>query len=135
MSQHLNNFDRHSAKQVTCSLAQKVLVIGDLTLWKTQGRALPENQNTRFIGFEDLSGKLISEFSPQIIMSPLVSPSFDVFDVAQCLSKMEFHGRYLAVSAALPDAQSVCTEIRETMPSVDLVIVEWPAFRTLIKAA
>lgn len=135
MSKYRPNFDQGCFEQVTCAFEQNVLVIGDLSFWQDQGRTLPESQSRRFIELADLTAKLITEFAPEIVMSPLVGLSFDVMDVAHKLKKLRFLGRYLAVCDTLPDALGVCRELRECVPDIDLQIVEWQAFRRVIEVA
>lgn len=133
MSKFRPNFDQGCFEQVTRAYEQNVLVIGDLSIWQGQGRTLPESKSRRFIELTDLTAILITEFAPEIVMSPLVGLSFDVMDVAHKLRKLHFLGRYLAVCDAIPDALAVCRELRECVPDIDLQIVEWQAFRGVIE--
>lgn len=104
---------------------QNVLVVADLIRWRAQGRTLPKSQNLRFIDLTDLTADLLAQFSPDIILSPLVGISFDVVDVACLLDQLGYRGPYRAVSDALPNARAVSLEIRTSAPSVDFDIVDW----------
>ncbi len=110
---------------------QNVLVVADLIRWQDQGRTLPVSQNLRFIDFAELTAELVAQFSPDIILSPLVETTFDVVDVACLLAQMGYEGPYRAVSDALPNARAVSLEIRTSAPSVDFDIVDWAQVRGL----
>lgn len=102
-----------------------VLVVGE-----NSDRQLPPGVRTlenafHFVGIEQVGAELIGALGPDIVLSPLVTRSFDCIDLAQILSATGFRGSYRVVTPDLPSPDLVRREIRALCPglSFDLMIL------------
>lgn len=55
-------------------------------------------------------------FSPELVLSNLLLPECDVFDVVDKLSRLGFSGRYAAVADSVPNLEMVLGEVRAHWP-------------------
>lgn len=62
--------------------------------------------------FEALDAKRLAEFNPDTIISGLVTPDFDILDLAAKLAQLGFAGRLIALSTPLPNPQVIRAEVR-----------------------
>ncbi len=62
--------------------------------------------------FHALAPQLLADLRPEVVLSPLLAPDFDILDVADRLIKIGFGGRLVAVTGSLPDAAAVQNEVR-----------------------
>jgi hypothetical protein len=97
----------------------RTLVVGNLARWQSEGRMTDALDEFHFVGFDELTPKVIDAFQPDIILSPLFDDDFDVMDVATTLINMGFEGRYRAITDALPNAGIVRCEVRNHAPGLD----------------
>ncbi|MBP1804298.1 hypothetical protein [Rubellimicrobium aerolatum] len=96
-----------------------ILVIGDLESWEREGRPVPRMDGFRFATFAKLTGPLLEETRPEMVLSPLMGDGFDAMDIARRLVEAGFQGRYRALTDDLPDSEAVREEIREIAPDLD----------------
>lgn len=75
--------------------------------------------HTSFAGVAAAYERLI----PDMIVSPVFSPRFDCFDLAQLLVYLDFRGAYRAISTQLPRPYVVRNELQAVFPSVDFDIL------------
>lgn len=61
---------------------------------------------------------------PNIVIAPLLAPTFDALDVIAVLARLGFQGQLLAVSAALPDVGAVLRELRADCAGFRLDILQ-----------
>ncbi len=101
-------------------MAVRVLAIGDMTRWRETGRALPLDSHVVFADFQHLTDALLSETAPDIVLAPLICPSFDCIDIAQLLHGYGFSGRLRIVAPRLPDPAIVLRELQVFCPGIDL---------------
>jgi len=101
-----------------------ILVVGDITLWKSSGRDLPQIAQAEFCSFADLTNELIDRLQPEIILSPLVSEQFDVLDLVVALDGMNYDGRIRALTPPLPNKEIILREVGILCPSLDFDILE-----------
>lgn len=114
-----------SQESPTASLNQ-ILVIGDLMRWKAEGRITVALAEFQFIEFAALTSAILDTVAPDIILSPLMGDNFDVLDIAQRLSNLNFEGRYRVIADSLPDAQMVRREVCNHAPSLDFDLLTMP---------
>ncbi len=102
----------------------KTLIIGDIDRWSASGRQTASFDQFAFTSFTALDAELLRSFDPQIILSPLVSDSFDVLDIAERLQALGFTGCYrvIAVQAAFLDV--VHEDVARTAPDLNFDILE-----------
>lgn len=100
------------------------LVVGEIARWQASGRWLPGTNTYRHAEFHELDRIFDgSEAHPDIVLSPLVCPSFDCLDLAALLHGVEFCGRYRAMAPDLPNPGMILGEIRSLFPGLDFDIL------------
>lgn len=109
-------------------ILQRVLVVGELG-----GAALPLTpwQVLRFAEIDEVGAELLDAVRPDIVLSPLLSRSFDCVDLAQILSFTGFRGRYRAVAPRLPQPELIVAEIGQLCPDIAFDLIEVAGFRGL----
>jgi len=105
-------------------LYRDILVVGEVSKWHALGRVLPQEKSIFFLEFQDLAYDVLEEYTPSIVLSPLLCASFDCLDLAVRLDGLGFRGRYRAMSAQLPDPWLIRREIAENCPDLDFDIVD-----------
>ncbi|MFQ6548534.1 hypothetical protein AADZ90_011290 [Aestuariibius sp. 2305UL40-4] len=100
-----------------------MLVVGDLKGWLKAGRSLPAGPGLHFVGFDDLDARRLAEVAPDIVLSALLAPDFDVIDLALRLDELDFTGRYRAISDDIPSPGVVVAEVRQHAPGVDFDVL------------
>jgi hypothetical protein len=90
----------------------------------------PGNDDARdgiyYAGIADIGARLIETLCPDVIVSPLITRSFDCIDLAQLLETLGYRGAYCAVTRALPRPEMIRTEIRALCPRLrfDLTFID-----------
>lgn len=102
------------------------LVVGDIARWASDGRTMPDVRELTYAEFSDFSPSLLEMTKPDVILSPLVTETFDAFQVISVLDASEFTGRYRAISQHLPNLAMIRQEIKSNAPTVDFEIVVMP---------
>ncbi len=100
-----------------------MLVIGDMKRWSRDGRGLPQSSGVHFVGFQSLDQACLDKVRPDIVLSGLLGPDFDVVDVAARLEALAFAGRYRALCDNIPSADIIVAEVREQVPAIDFDIL------------
>lgn len=103
-----------------------MLVIGDIRIWKSAGRTLPEIENTHFCGFDDLNLEFLTQLNPDLILSSLMSSEFDLMDLVKRLDELDFVGRVRILTTPLPDVEIILSEVRFEHPCIDIDLIEMP---------
>lgn len=98
----------------------RILAVGELRKWQHAGRELPQDRQIGFADFFDVSPELLEALAPDVIMSPLLTASFDCLDLAQLLQHSGFRGRYRILAPDLPNPAVVAAEIEALCPSLDI---------------
>jgi hypothetical protein len=96
-----------------------MLVVGDLRGWEKSGRTPPDLKGFHFADFCDVTAEMLAEVRPDVVISALFAPDFDVLDLARKLVDLGFKGRYRALSAALPNPSVIRTEVAAAAPGID----------------
>ena len=96
-----------------------ILAIGEIRLWKTVGHLLRSSSDLAYADFADLSLEFLRAIAPDVIVSPLMSRSFDCLDLAQVLHRSEFPGRYRIVTSAIKNPGVLLSEIAAQCPGLD----------------
>lgn len=100
-----------------------ILAVGEMTGWRGTGDGLPLDSSIVFVEFRELTGELLEELSPDIVLSPLLCSSFDCMDLAQALHALGFRGRYRAMSAQVPQPDLIRREVRASCPRLDFDLI------------
>ena len=100
-----------------------ILAVGDVQAWATSGRQLPPVRTVRFVEFHEVTGLLLAETTPQLVLSPLLTRRFDCVDLAQRLAQLNYRGAYRAIDTGLPDPRMIVREIRMLVPMLDFEVL------------
>ncbi len=100
-----------------------ILAVGDSDAWLQRGNGVPQASSMRFVSIEDVTDTLLAQLCPTVIISPALSKRFDCIDLAQLLCRLEYKGRYRAVSHELPNPKMIEREIRSICPNLDFGVL------------
>ena len=100
-----------------------ILAVGDSDEWLQRGNSVPEASSIRFVSIEDITETLLDHLCPTVVISPALSKRFDCIDLAQLLCRLEYKGRYHAVSHELPNPKIIEREIRSICPNLDFGVL------------
>nr|WP_243730810.1 hypothetical protein [Rubellimicrobium sp. CFH 75288] len=88
--------------------------------------SLPERLDVRCISLDGLEAELSGNPHPDLVLSPLVAPTFDALDVAQRLAALRFRGIYRAVAPSIPDLRLIREEVAAVAPGLDFDVLVLP---------
>jgi len=100
-----------------------ILVVGDKRHWATVGNEMPLESYLAFAEYHNVSKELLKAVNPDIVLSPLLCPSFDCLDLAQTLENIGFKGRFRVMTPKLPKPEIVAAEIRNHCPSINFEFI------------
>lgn len=100
-----------------------ILAVGDVRQWNSAGRELPADSQIAFAEFDEINDDLLQSLSPDIVMSPVLSRSFDCLDLAQALYENGFKGRFRVVAPDMPNPRVIQSEISALCPSLDVAFI------------
>lgn len=109
-----------------CAQGLRILVIGDLDQWQASGRLRGVPAGCVYLGIDQLTPFTLRRHAPDLIMSPLLSGSFDAVDVAEKLNAARFRGMYRVVADNLPDPEIIHRDIRAAAPDLDFDLLVLP---------
>ncbi len=110
----------------TLSAEMIMLVVSDMSRWKTAGRSLPKIENVEFCEFTDLDRNLLMRLNPDIILSSLTSAKFDILDLVKLLDGLDYLGRVRVLTPPLPDKELIRSEVIFEHPAIDFDLIEIP---------
>lgn len=90
-----------------------------VTDWVSAGKPLPQDPTLKYVELDEISDDLLTQFAPEVVLSPLVGKGFDAIDVAVRLTSCGYKGRLRATSPDLPNPKIVAKEIRSICPGID----------------
>ncbi|KEO56206.1 hypothetical protein [Thioclava pacifica] len=76
--------------------------------------------------YEMLDGAVLDAASPEMILAPLMTPRFDILDLARKLDGLGYGGPLRAYSTPLPSTQLIRAELRGEFPKLDFDIFAVP---------
>ncbi len=81
-----------------------------------------------YLTFAEVSKSALERLQPDVVLSPLVSPGFDCWDLAERLVAAGYRGRLRAVAPTVPDPALVRREFADRFPELDfdLVVLDTP---------
>ena len=100
-----------------------ILVVGELREWLRNGFRVPMGHGLAFLEFEDLTQDILQSVAPGVVLSPLLSRSFDCVEVAERLWETGYRGQFRALADRLPNPGIVRSEIKGLFPGLDFDIV------------
>ena len=72
-----------------------------------------------FVDYDALGAELLDRLRPDLVLSSILTPRFDAFDLARLLAGAGYRGRYRALTPRLPAPDLVRAEIRLNCPALD----------------
>lgn len=100
-----------------------ILAVGEISLWRAAGRLLHPSSQLTYVEFSDLTTQLLQAVAPDIVLSNMISRSFDCLDLAQFLHQAGFQGRYRIIDANVPNPRLIMHEINVLCPGLDANVV------------
>lgn len=100
-----------------------VIVVGDPAEWAQSGRPFPDASAMAFLSFEEITRSVLDTLRPSVIVSPVLSRSFDCIDLAVHLHWLAFKGSYRAISRDFPNPSVIESEVRACCPRLDFKII------------
>ncbi len=122
-SQPKHGIIHHEARLDQDVAENRILVIGEVSRWDSQGRQVPQSPGIHCIDIHDLTTNIIELIEPMAVFSPLLCSSFDCLDVAVILQAVGYKGRYRVIGEGLHYPQLIRAEIKESCPDIDFDIV------------
>ncbi len=74
----------------------------------------------------ELSPEHIRDLAPDLVLAPLIGPTWDGLDVAIALARAGYAGRLGIVSPCLPRQDLVLHEMQTLCPSLDICLLPLP---------
>ncbi|UWP90329.1 hypothetical protein [Aliiroseovarius crassostreae] len=100
-----------------------ILAVGDLVAGDVETLPLPDRDRVSFVEFSDVTEELIHHLNPGLVISFLMSRSFDCLDLALQLQAIGFHGKYRVMAPEITNPKVIKSEISAQAPGVDFDIV------------
>lgn len=122
-------------KSKACALADPQTIIEPIIAGSRLLVIGPGYQTDRFLqtwhltpnaqrSFHTLAPQLLADLRPDLVLSPLLAPDFDILDVVDRLARIGFGGRLVAVTGCLPDALAVQNEVRQQCEGFQFDLLE-----------
>ncbi len=93
----------------------------------TDGRFGPDIE---VVDFTSVSEALLRDFDPHFVVSPILTPGFDIVDLAFRLWQLRFEGAYRVLTEApLPNPGLVLREVRAQCPGLDIDLLSMETLR------
>ena len=102
--------------------ATTVLAVGDSGSLVSAGSVTPPSSAVTFASFDEVTPAFVRNIGPEMVVSALLSRSFDCIDLAQRLAEIGFTGRYLVLSDGIPDPKIIRREILSLYPDMDVEV-------------
>lgn len=103
--------------------APLILVVGEVACGLSSGSNLPADSNFVFTSFNDITAQMIAAKKPEVILSPLLCPTFDCIDLAIILRNINYKGRYRIMAPALPKPKVILAEISVLCGNLDVELI------------
>lgn len=105
----------------------RILFVSHLPGWRGPDPDVSRGRFGQDIGVVDFSAvdaALLSTFDPHFVVSPILTPGFDIIDVAIRLWQLRYRGAYrILTDKPLPDPGLVLREVRAQCPGLDVDLI------------
>lgn len=82
------------------------------------------------VDFGSLDAELLRSFDPHFVVSPILTPGFDIIDLGVKLWQLRYAGAYRVLTdAPMPDPGLVLREVRAQCPGLDIDLISRDAFQ------
>ena len=102
----------------------KIVAVGAVDEWRKSFGQPTSYQHLHFADFSGLSAEILDVLKPELVVSPVVTPTFDCIDIGAALTRCDFQGSYRALSTNLPNPAIIRREVRSFFPRLDFDICE-----------
>lgn len=88
-------------------------------------RSIPGVSGSSAIGvaLASLNIRCLADVMPDVVISQLFGPGYDILDLAKRLTAMGYGGALRAVTAPLPDLDAVRAEVRDQCSGIDFDLI------------
>ncbi len=84
----------------------------------------------RVVDYDQVTAELLESFKPHFVVSTILTPRFDIIDLAQLLTRLKFTGAYRVLTdEALPNPGVVLREVRSHCPKLDVDLLSLDMLR------
>ncbi len=73
--------------------------------------------------YGDVTPRFVTSMAPSMVLSSVITPAFDAFDLAQLLVDSGYAGPYRALTPRLPDPDLVRREVAACAPQLDFELM------------
>ncbi|MEE9389496.1 MAG: hypothetical protein V3U96_12900 [Paracoccaceae bacterium] len=105
---------------------QIVLVVGQVFTTGHTTNFIAPGARLIFVEYDDVDQKVISDITPDVVMSHLMCRTFDFLDLATSLHAAKFTGCYLVIAPLLPNPDIVIAEAHSHFPELKFEFVFGP---------
>ena len=100
-----------------------ILAVGEIGLWNVAGRLLQGSSDLAYSEFSNVDAELMATLAPDIVVSPMMTRSFDCLDLSQLLASIGFTGRYRILTKDVPNPRMILSEIASICPGLDADVI------------
>ena len=101
---------------------QSLLIVGTGAGLKCRVLAFPDGNAVLCVNIEDVTPDLLARIRPRVIMTSLVSGSFDCIDIAERLDAAGYDGCLQVLTGRIPRPQIVLNEIQTQFPDLSVEV-------------
>lgn len=98
-----------------------ILAVGDPDEWQHQFQSLPQ-ENLAFLAFREVTEAALEEFSPAVIISPVLAKGFDCIELTLLLRNLGYKGAYRALAQDMPKPALIEREVMQLYPDLNFKI-------------
>ncbi|MEL6168509.1 MAG: hypothetical protein AAFR35_07440 [Pseudomonadota bacterium] len=120
------NWDEDAVADGDVGRSIDILAVGDVSRWEQANGQRPVNAHIAFVEFHEISDVFLETVQPMMVISPLLTDTFDCIDLASVLSSLGFAGQYRAIAGSIPSPDIVRRELNSLCPDLDFDIVNLP---------
>lgn len=100
------------------------LALSEPALTALPRHVLHPDADIRRVSYDRLTEELMTgPRAPALVLSPLLTPEFDVLDLARVLAQCGYRGRYLALVDKLPSANLIRREVAAQSPMINFDVI------------
>ena len=82
------------------------------------------------VDYADVNADLLKGFDPHFVVSPILTPAFDILDLGTLLWQLRYAGAYRVLTeVALPNPGLVLREVRSQCPGLDVDLLAMDMLR------
>jgi hypothetical protein len=110
---------RYVAEDAKFANAMSILAVGEIC----NKPCVVQEDNVTYVNFGNLCNETLAQYMPELILAPLVSASFDCFDLAEKLVQAGYRGKLRAAVETLPNPMVIKREFSAHFPELDFDVI------------